>query len=68
MCLDRVADGMKYNAVSCDACRVFFERQVRETEKPFNPKKEKNCPVRLNYEIMKLKCICGKINNNVYLY
>ena len=60
--MERVADGFKYNAVSCDACRVFFERQVRETEKPFNPAKERNCAVRLDHEIRRLECICGKLH------
>ena len=29
---DRPANGMKYNAVSCDACRVFFGRIVKEQD------------------------------------
>ena len=30
---DREANGIKYNAISCDSCRVFFRRIVLSMEK-----------------------------------
>lgn len=32
VCKKRPAKGIKYNAVSCDACRVFFRRVVKDTD------------------------------------
>ena len=36
VCRKRPAKGIKYNAVSCDACRVFFRRVVRESDDSFD--------------------------------
>ena len=35
-CHSRPAKGFKYNAISCDACRVFFRRVVKESDEDAN--------------------------------
>jgi len=42
---DREANGIKYNAISCDSCRVFFRRIVLSMEK--NNRSQLEC-IRVN--------------------
>ena len=48
-CRSRPAKGFKYNAISCDACRVFFRRVVKESDE------------EADYQLP--ECLCGTMVN-----